>query len=85
VRGRWCGIGFAEKSTGDIMNTADPKRQPSLNPPPAERNTPTATPPHDAAADEEPHEGATEDQVGDRTGPGAGYDEMAGRKPDRRD
>lgn len=42
------------------------------------------TPPFDAA-DDEAHEGATEEQIGDRTGPGAGYDEMAGRKPDRRD
>ena len=76
------------------MTIADPKREPFVNPPRVERRTPEdpakgtgepGTPPFDAADDEEAHEGATEDQVGDRTGPGAGYDEMAGRKPDRRE
>lgn len=34
------------------------------------------------AATEREHEGATEDEVGDRTGPGAGYDEEPAQEPD---
>lgn len=47
---------------------APPSREPG--PPPA--SDVTDDDPVDAATE---HEGATEEQVGDRTGPGAGYDE----------
>jgi hypothetical protein len=43
------------------------------------RRTPPAAPP--AAYDQE-HEGATEDEVGDRTGPGAGYDDEPAQEED---
>lgn len=80
------------KAPGDPANpgtSETPSPHPRRDPPddPAALDAPPArepgTPPYDAA-DDDAHEGATEDQVGDRTGPGAGYDEMAGRKTDRR-
>jgi hypothetical protein len=42
------------------------------------RTPPAATP---DAYDQE-HEGATEDEIGDRTGPGAGYDDEPAQEDD---
>lgn len=35
------------------------------------------------SVDQNDHEGATEDQVGDRTGPGVGYDQEPAKQKDR--
>jgi hypothetical protein len=57
----------------------DPERHADVTPVrPRQTDRGTARP---AAKDWE-HEGATEDEVGDRTGPGAGYDEEPAQEED---
>jgi hypothetical protein len=48
-------------------STAGPDGRPAQRPP----------------AEDEEHEGGTEEQVGDRTGPGAGYDDEPEQVPDK--
>jgi hypothetical protein len=40
-------------------------------------------PPQEPDIDPEEHEGATEDEIGDRVGPGAGYDNEPEQEKDR--
>ena len=54
-----------------------PEAPDTIDAPPPDDDTPTGT----AGVDpEEAHVGATEEQIGDRTGPGAGYDEGTKRR-----
>ena len=53
---------------------ADPAR-------PARKKTPPENPAERTKTDE--HEGATDDQVGDTTGPGAGYDQEPEQERDK--
>ena len=55
---------------------------PKPTPKPDTRQRDRTTPPPQPRPDPD-HEGATEDEVGDRTGPGAGYDEEPERVRDR--
>ncbi|HUR20445.1 MAG TPA: hypothetical protein VMZ90_06525 [Vicinamibacterales bacterium] len=48
---------------------------------PANSKTPVENPAERTKTDE--HEGATDEQVGDRTGPGAGYDQEPAQERDK--
>ncbi len=61
------------EKTGLTINTDAPNAG-QLGPVDASSEAERLQNPHDASAEVE-HEGGTEDQVGDTTGPGAGYDE----------
>jgi hypothetical protein len=60
--------------TGPRTTPQDPDRK---NEPDAEPAVEGATP------DQDEHEGATDADVGDRTGPGAGYDQEPEQEPDQ--
>lgn len=57
----------------------EPKKAPMQEPPtgPNEPKSPAGDP------DEDAHEGATEKEIGDRTGPGAGFDEEPQKVKDK--
>jgi hypothetical protein len=55
--------------------------QKTTTPQPARQKLPEGNPAERAPADE--HEGATDEQVGDRTGPGVGYDQEPEQERDK--
>ncbi len=64
--------------------SSDPQQHADVTPgrsTPRERSAPRPAARPAASAGE--HEGATEDEVGDRTGPGAGYDDEPAQDDDR--
>jgi hypothetical protein len=64
--------------TGGPDDTAEPEGQ---FPEPGSRRD--SHPPDSDPRHETEHEGATEDEVSDRTGPGAGYDQEPEQSPDQ--
>jgi hypothetical protein len=68
---------MSNPTSSRYLSTAEPGHPPD----------PIPEPPADPAVrqedeDEQQHEGGTEKQVGDRTGPGAGYDQEPKQEPD---
>ncbi|MEO8071169.1 MAG: hypothetical protein ABI652_07185 [Acidobacteriota bacterium] len=49
---------------------------------PDDANAGAAKPPADTTIEDEEHEGGTEEQIGDLTGPGAGYDDEPTQEKD---
>jgi hypothetical protein len=71
----WTGMIENQQMIQETDVPQDFRKSHTADAPPARPSPTTPAPADDSAEASDEHEGGTEDQVGDLTGPGAGYDD----------